>query len=320
MSSNYPGGFATGVVIRGVPIDVPNPGEVFWVNNSSVLAKGARAGSNGNDGTYRSPFSTIDYAIGKCTADRGDVIYVMPGHSETVGAANDIDFDVAGITVIGLGFGSKQAQIRFTAAAASITIDAADITWFGLRLTAAFEDVAAAVDLNAGSDGFSAINCLFDEEQANENYVIIFDAVNGANNLSFIGNEVYFQDIAAEEFLQLGGTHDVVRIIDNNFQRDTVQTSVKAFVTSVTAVTRGTITGNTFSSLEPVAAASVIVLSGTANDGICNDNVMGWLDTNATNANCISAMDVTGMVMGRNEASGAIDECSNIFSRSTLTS
>ena len=149
MASNSPGGFATGVVIRGVPIDVPNPGEVFWVNNSSVLAKNGRAGSNGNDGTYRSPFLTIDYAIGKCTASRGDVIYVMPGHSETVGAANDIDFDVAGVTVIGLGFGATQAQIRFTAAAASITVDATDITLFGLRLTAAFADVAAAIYLNS---------------------------------------------------------------------------------------------------------------------------------------------------------------------------
>jgi hypothetical protein len=78
--SSFPNGFAQGVSIRGVPVDVPHPGQVFWVNNSSVLAEGGITGSNGNDGTYRKPFASIDYAIGKCKANRGDVIYVMPGH------------------------------------------------------------------------------------------------------------------------------------------------------------------------------------------------------------------------------------------------
>ena len=319
MSSNYPNGFATGVVIRGTPIDIPNPGEVFWVNNSSVLAKGGVGGSNGNDGSYRRPFLTIDYAIGKCTASRGDVIYVMPGHSETVAAANDIDFDVAGVTVIGLGFGSTQAQVRFTDAAASITVDAADVTWVNLRLTAAVSDLLIAIDLNAGADGFSSINCLYDEETANENYIVIFDVATACNNLSFIGNEAYFEDVKAEEFVQLGGTHIGFRFMDNNMQRNVAQTSVKAFITSVTEVRRGTITGNTFITQEDVAVASIIVLAGTINDGVVDDNFLSFLDANATAANTTAAFDVTGMGCGRNEASGAVDENSNVWARDPLT-
>ena len=68
MSSNFPNGFANGVTIRGVPLTITNPGEVFWVNGSGVLAKGGVGGSNGNDGSYQRPFATIDYAVGKCTA------------------------------------------------------------------------------------------------------------------------------------------------------------------------------------------------------------------------------------------------------------
>ena len=34
------------------------------------------------------PFATIDYAVGQCTASQGDIIYVMPGHAETVSAAS----------------------------------------------------------------------------------------------------------------------------------------------------------------------------------------------------------------------------------------
>ena len=30
------------------------------------------------------PFATVDFAIGQCTANQGDVIYVMPGYTETI--------------------------------------------------------------------------------------------------------------------------------------------------------------------------------------------------------------------------------------------
>jgi len=45
MSSNFPNGFKGGVTIRGIPLQLLNPGEVFWVNNSGVLAKGIVARS-----------------------------------------------------------------------------------------------------------------------------------------------------------------------------------------------------------------------------------------------------------------------------------
>jgi hypothetical protein len=118
--SNYPGGFAQGVVIKGIPLTVSNPGKVFWVNGTTVLAPGAVGGSNGNDGSYRRPFATIDYAVGKCTANRGDIIMVMPGHSETISSATSLVFDVAGVAVIGLGTGSLRPDLNFSNTAGSV--------------------------------------------------------------------------------------------------------------------------------------------------------------------------------------------------------
>ena len=91
--SNYPNGFKDGVVLKGVPQEIPNPGKVFWVNNSGVLAEGGVGGSNGNNGSYQKPFETIDYAVSQCKANRGDVIYVMPGHVETISSASGLDLD-----------------------------------------------------------------------------------------------------------------------------------------------------------------------------------------------------------------------------------
>ncbi len=130
--SNFPNGFANGVTVRGVPIHVAHPGKVFYVNNSSVLAPGQSVGgSNGNDGTYNRPFSTIDYAIGRCTAARGDIIYVMPGHAETVDAAGDIALDVSGVAVVGLGEGELRPILTFDGSdtTPTVTISAANTTW-----------------------------------------------------------------------------------------------------------------------------------------------------------------------------------------------
>jgi hypothetical protein len=319
-SSNYPNGFANGVTIRGVPIDIPHPGEVFWVNNSGVLAKGGVAGSNSNDGSYRRPFSTIDYAIGKCTANRGDVIYAMPGHSEAVSAADGIDFDVAGVTLIGLGQGSDRAQLRITAAGANIAIGAANVSWVNMRITAAVADVVEAINIEATGDDFSSIGCIYDEEEADENYIVVFAVADGANGGQFINNEYWGDDVANDNFWDGAGTHTRTSFIGNSFNHSAVQTGVEAFIKSATAFTNGKIIGNTFVNQEPVAAASCVVLTGTGNSGICDNNYISFLDTDATNANCVSAFDVTGMGMGRIQASGAVDETANIFSRSTLTS
>ena len=319
-SSNYPNGFAGGLVVRGMPIDIPHPGEVFWVNNSGVLAKGGVGGSNGNDGTYRRPWSTIDYAIGKCTESRGDVIYCMPGHSETVATAAALDFDVAGVTVIGLGYGANQAQMRLTAAAAHIEIAAANVTWINMRITAAFADVAQAIDIVAAGDNFTSVGCTYDEEAADENFIVVFGVTDGANGGTFINNAYFGGDVANDSFWVGAGTHTRTSFLGNTFQHTAVQTGVVAFITCATAFTQGRIEGNTFINQEPVAAASIVVLTGTGNSGICDNNIMSFLDTDATNANCDSAFDVTGMGMGRMQASGAVNETSNIFSRSTLTS
>ena len=76
--------------------------------------------------TWQQPFSTLDFAIGQATPDNGDVIYVMPGHAETVSAAAGIDFDVAGLEVIGVGRGTARPTITMSAVASTVHFDAAN--------------------------------------------------------------------------------------------------------------------------------------------------------------------------------------------------
>lgn len=117
-TTSFPNGFQNGVSLRNIPVLTTPSGNVFWVDSQT--------GSDGAAGTHKSPFATIDYAIGRCTANKGDQIHVKPGHTETVSAAAGIDFDVAGVSVIGHGEGSNRPTITMSATASTIHMDAAN--------------------------------------------------------------------------------------------------------------------------------------------------------------------------------------------------
>lgn len=148
--SNFPNGFADGVTIRGVPLLSAYPGKVFWVSSTT--------GSNGNAGTFERPWSTIDYAVGRCTANKGDIIVVLPGHTETVTAAAGLDLDVAGIAIVGLGAGSNRPTVNFTTAVgADMDVDAANITIHNLLFTGGIDALTGPIDINAAD--FAMVNC-----------------------------------------------------------------------------------------------------------------------------------------------------------------
>lgn len=161
MTSNYPNRFLETVTIGGVPILQAHPGEVFWLNNSTVLAKKGRGGSDGNKGTYLSPFATLDFAVGKCTASRGDIIMVMPGHAETLSAADAVDLDVVGISVIGLGNGTNRATFTMDDAAGEITIGANNVTIENIIVNASVTAVLKGINVEAAVDNVTVRNCTF---------------------------------------------------------------------------------------------------------------------------------------------------------------
>ena len=162
MPSRFQQGFKDGVSIRGVPISLMHGGRVFHVNNSGVLPPKGISGSDGNDGlTPERPLSTLDAAIGKCTASRGDVIVLHPGHDETVSAADAIDIDVAGVTIIGVGNGSLMPTIRYDNATATVAIDADNVTIENVRFLADVTAVAVGIDIKDGADYATIRGCHF---------------------------------------------------------------------------------------------------------------------------------------------------------------
>ena len=129
------------------------PGNVFYVDSNT--------GSSTNPGTtINLPLATIDQAINKCTASNFDVIYVLPGHAETITGAAGIDADVIGISVIGLGSGSLKPTITLgSSTSADIDIDAANVTFQNLRFVSNINSLAVVLDVN--DEYFTCIDCDF---------------------------------------------------------------------------------------------------------------------------------------------------------------
>jgi hypothetical protein len=106
-------------------------------------------GSNGNSGTDPlQPFATVDYAVSQCTANKGDVVIVMPGHTETTTA---VGLDVIGVTVIGLGFGRNRPALTATTDATDlVNVSAANCSLQNIRLVGAASGVHGAARHRGG--------------------------------------------------------------------------------------------------------------------------------------------------------------------------
>ena len=127
-------------------------GSIFFVD--SVTGVNSVGGGRNPD----APLATLDYAIGLCTASKGDMIYVMPGHSETIAAADGWDADVAGIKIIGLGWGDLRPTFNFTATASDVAIGANNVWVENLRFVAGVSAVVRGVNIE-GKTGVVFRNC-----------------------------------------------------------------------------------------------------------------------------------------------------------------
>lgn len=286
--SNFPNGFSNGVTIRGVPLQVLHPGKVFWVNNSGVLPVGGITGANGNDGSYLRPFSTIDYAVGRCLANRGDVIMVMPGHSENVTAAAGMVFDVAGVAVVGLGSGSKRPKINFTTVAtADIDITAANVSFFNIEFVAAVADVTAAIDVS-GVAGLTFSHCYFTESATDLNYVDVIDLATGVSDMC-VNNCKFIAGDAANDSFITGVALSGLYMKDCYFAMNVAQTAVVGLVETSGNATNVVIKNCDFRS--NVDGALFLDFNGTANSGLISECYFSSIDT----ADAVTAgIDFTG--------------------------
>lgn len=163
--SDYPSGFEAGVLLRGLLNPETTTGTNFYVGNHSTLLQNERGASDGNKGTFLSPFSTIEKAINSTNSGNNDRIYIRPGHTLSITSATTLVADSNGVQIIGMGQGEDRPIITYTTAtAAAIPVSANNLVMANIIHKCNIASQTHMLDLT-GTSGLY-VNCSFREGSA----------------------------------------------------------------------------------------------------------------------------------------------------------
>lgn len=287
--SNFPYGFANGMSVRGVPLIQAQPGQAFWVGNSSSFAPGCVGGADGNPGTYQKPFATLQYALDQCDANTGDIVFIKPGHAETILSAAILALNKAGVAIIGLGAGANRPTFTFTTATtANIPLTAANMAIQNCLFVANFADVASvftATGTNTPTD-LSIESCEFRDTSAILNFISIVTGNATAasmNGLRFTDCRISsLGTTAATTAIKFGAAADRVSIL-RNFGNWAVLNDTAAMVAGgANNLTNFDFGYNVLNRPNTSSdGGSFISSTSTACTGHCYNNVLWQLDNTA---------------------------------------
>ena len=282
-ASNFPGGF-NNVTIRGVPITQSHPGQVYWVSNATPTLPGQVGGSDGNPGTFNAPFGTLEYAVSRCTANRGDIIFIKPGHAETISSATALAFDIAGVAIVGLGAGTKRPTFTLgTAATTTIAVSADNISISNCRFIGNFLSITACFTVAAAAY-FTIDNCSFTDTSAILGFLSAVKTTVSTNSdflqisNCFIKSDATTKAVAPIVVLN---TMTGLTLADNVVVQTVAQNNVSQFLSHAALVmTAALITGNKIYSVNTDSAtgAFLVTTSATTGSGIIQGNVVRGLD------------------------------------------
>jgi len=289
--SNYPNGFANGIAIRGMPLSVCHPGKVFWVYNGTALLPGQKGGSNGNKGTFNDPFATVDYAVSQCVANRGDIVFIKPGHAETFAAADGFDLDVAGVAVVGLGTGTLKPQFTLSATTSDVNISAANCSLMNAAFVPSTSDVVRAVQVTAAHATIKGLDFL-DAGGTNEILTAIkatSTTDNNADGLWIEGCRAYSTSTAVLEFLEFNAHINGLVFKDNIIINEGTAAGV-AIAGATGKNLLNAYIGYNKTSNKATSGNIFIDSDSTASTGIAENNLMGHADVTGAHDNGLTGM------------------------------
>jgi len=280
------------------PLPVSPNAKIFFVASSDSVDYSAlqQEFPVDKDGEVR-VFTTVAAAIDAATADRGDVIYVMPGHSEIISSATSVVFDKAGVSVIGYGAGDKRPEFNFSNTAGSLEFDAANTRLSNFILRA---DVSAVVvGVNVDADNVQIDNCLFTFNATGDDFITMID-VDGVSGFTLRDSELRAEEGAAgcAEAIRLDTANNCV--IDGN--HITGDFTDGAIIGEGAAGINLRITNNTIYNAD--TTAGFVVDLNVAFTGLLANNACGTLFATAPE----TALDPGSMLCVENYVVNAVDE------------
>ena len=252
-------------------------GKVLFVDSTT----GSDTGNTGTDPFH--PLATLDVATGKCTDSKGDIVYIMSGHTETITGAGGITFDKIGVTYIGLGGRTTKPTFLLDGAdTVTVLVTAADVTIENLCFNAGHEDIVSGIITSAV--GCTIRNCDFIENTTAENWLIAITvgvANSDSNDTLIEGCRFIMPDAADTQAIYIAKDMARVTIRNNYISGDFAASNGPIYCPATEVLTDPVVVGNLISN----AAADTVFainLAGTNVCGIVADNRSGDGDADGT--------------------------------------
>lgn len=285
---------------RSVCLHPPTlPGNVFYVDNTN--------GSNSNNGRdWQRAFSTLNYAISKCTDAIGDTILVAPYHTETIDDAgtasgtttDELVLDKTHVTIRGLGSGFCRPTFTLgstdTTAAMVVTAATTHCVIDNLRFVSGLENLADGITFTATSDHCTVMNCDFQDGAVDLELVTAIAIAADCDDMVILNNTIRTTTGGGcAAGIELAGGSDRIQIIGNIITGDFSAAPIDA---DAAASTEMVITHNVVSNIDDlgiglhanctgiVAWNAVAGGSGTVATGFTNMGKMWPFENYVTDA------------------------------------
>lgn len=277
--------------------DVLTPGNVWFVSSVTGVAGGGYIAE--------APLPTLQAAIDLAEANKGDVIFILPGHAENIAAAGGITCNKAGLRIIGLGVGSNRPTFTWTATAATWLISAANVAVENIRCTVGIDEVVSLFSVTAANASLDKVDFF---ETATFQAIQFLLTTAAADGITVRGCR-HAQATAAgsaQKWLQLVGVDDC-EIVDNALFLTLNNAAGSVAISGSTALVRGRIARNTIVQLGGTSQVSAILLvdasttfvhdnrlacGSTALAGICDVGNAGYAAENY----CLNTPDKSGLL------------------------
>lgn len=229
--------------------------------------------------------TSLNSGLARCRSGMGDIVFVLPGHSESIASADAMSNLVAGTNIIGVGTGTTRPTFTWSAAAATFLFDVANtrlvnciLNMAGARGSTTALTVTAPITVTAAGCGIHGceINFGVDADQL-ATTGITFSAA--ADDFEFTDN-FCFGDTAAEvtTFMQIIGV-DRLRMSNNYIAGATSSAAVGIVRFATTASLNIKLENNVYINRK---AASTCAVTGLANvSGVSINEHFAYLDTSS---------------------------------------
>ena len=188
---------------------IPSTGEAFYVG--TALPQGQVA-----EKIADRFYTTVNAALNACVSGRGDTVFVLPGYTESIAAADAWSNlgTKTDVTIVGLGRGTNRPAITWTVAASTMLMDSANFRIINMQLFLAGPHVAGTAVTVAAPITVSAVGCeisgcdIYWGFDADQIVTIGITTTAAADNFHFNRNYCYAETAAVPTttFLRLTGT------------------------------------------------------------------------------------------------------------------